>query len=95
MPAGFNTRNLPQDAPTKRPQVVVVTDQESRLRDFLQYLAMDHDVVMAKSRRSVLADADLGAHPGNDDIFEDPFIRHDVAQELIDLLLGVRAALVG
>ena len=61
MPAGFDTRNLRQDAPTKRPQVVVVTDQESRLRDFLRYLAMDHDVVMAKSRRSILADADLGS----------------------------------
>ena len=51
----------PHEATTKRPQVVVVTNREGQLQDFLAYLAMDHDVVMAKSRQSVLADADPGS----------------------------------
>ncbi len=49
------------DALAKRRQVVVITDQERRIQDFLTYLAMDQDVVMAQNRQSVLADADVGS----------------------------------
>ena len=45
-------------------------------------------------RQPLTADADVGAHTGNDDVLEDSLLRHDLAQELIDFLLGVRAALV-
>ena len=41
--------------------MVVITDQQHRLKDFLTYLAMDYEVVMADSRRSVVANGDFGS----------------------------------